>query len=126
MHNVQHPLKDVFKLDGRILLNRTAKMQKYKTLIRPVVTYGSETLTLTEADKERLRRFERKVVRKIYGGVRMGRTNGESDTTVKSTKSCKTKTLFVSSNLVESMVWTYSTHMARKVVTPRGEDRGQK
>lgn len=52
------------------LLNRTAKMQIYKTLIRPVVTYGSETWTLTVADKERLRRFERKVIRKIYGGVK--------------------------------------------------------
>ncbi|KAI5734655.1 hypothetical protein M8J77_009157 [Diaphorina citri] len=44
-------------------------MQIYKTLIRPVVTYGGETWTLTEADKERLRRFERRVIRKIYGGV---------------------------------------------------------
>uniref|UniRef100_A0A8D8WVA9 Craniofacial development protein 2 n=1 Tax=Cacopsylla melanoneura TaxID=428564 RepID=A0A8D8WVA9_9HEMI len=53
------------------LLNRTAKMQIYKTLIRPIVTYAGETWTLTEADKERLRRFERKVVRKIYGGVKV-------------------------------------------------------
>uniref|UniRef100_A0A8D9DTK6 Craniofacial development protein 2 n=1 Tax=Cacopsylla melanoneura TaxID=428564 RepID=A0A8D9DTK6_9HEMI len=54
------------------LLNRAAKIQIYKTLIRPVVTYGGETWTLTEADKERLRRFERKVIRKIYGGVKVG------------------------------------------------------
>uniref|UniRef100_A0A8D8PVV0 Craniofacial development protein 2 n=1 Tax=Cacopsylla melanoneura TaxID=428564 RepID=A0A8D8PVV0_9HEMI len=52
------------------LLNRSAKMQIYKTLIRPVVTYGSETWTLTVADRERLRRFERKIIRKIYGGVK--------------------------------------------------------
>lgn len=45
-------------------LNRTAKLQIYKTLIRPVVT-------LTEADKERLRRFERKEIRKIFAGVKV-------------------------------------------------------
>jgi hypothetical protein len=35
----------------------------YKTLIRPVVTYGAETVT----EENALRRFERKVLRKIYG-----------------------------------------------------------
>ena len=36
------------------------------TLIRPLVTYGAETWTLTAAEENALRRFERKVLRKIY------------------------------------------------------------
>jgi len=33
------------------------------------VTYGAETWTLTSAKENALRRFERKVLRKIYGAV---------------------------------------------------------
>ena len=42
---------------------RRSKLQIYKTLIRPVVTYGAETWTLTAAEENVLRRFERKVLR---------------------------------------------------------------
>ena len=47
-------------------------MQIYKTLIRPVVTYGSETWTLTKSDENFLRIFERKILRWIYGSVQEG------------------------------------------------------
>lgn len=50
-------------------INRKAKMRIYKALIRPVVTYGSETWTMTVDDEENLRRIERKIVRRIYGPV---------------------------------------------------------
>jgi hypothetical protein len=43
-------------------------MQIYKTVIRPVTTYGSETWTLTKSEKNSLRIFERKIL-KIYGPV---------------------------------------------------------
>jgi len=33
------------------------------------VTYGAETWTLTAEEENALRRFERKVLRKIYGPV---------------------------------------------------------
>lgn len=46
------------------LLHHSAKMQSSKTLIPPVVSAGDETWTLTEDDKEKLRKFERKVIRK--------------------------------------------------------------
>jgi hypothetical protein len=38
----------------------------YKTLIRPVVIYGSESWTLTKADEEKLRTFKIIILR-IYG-----------------------------------------------------------
>jgi len=50
-------------------ISRRSELQIYKTLIRPVVTYGAETRTLTAAEENALRRFERKVLRKIYGPV---------------------------------------------------------
>ena len=50
-------------------MTRRYKLQIYKTLIRPVMTYGAETGTLTAAEENALRRFERKVLRKIYGPV---------------------------------------------------------
>jgi len=48
-------------------LNRNLKLKIYKTLIRPVVTYGCEAWTLTTRDEQHLRIFERKILRKIFG-----------------------------------------------------------
>ena len=47
-------------------------MQIYKMLIRPVVTYGSGTWTLTKCDENLLRIFERKILHKIYGPIQEG------------------------------------------------------
>jgi hypothetical protein len=51
------------------LLTRETKVRLYITLVRPVLTYGCETLTLTKADELALSTFERKVLQKTYGPV---------------------------------------------------------
>jgi len=51
------------------ILNRNLKLKIYKSLIRPVVTYGCEAWTLTTRDEQHLRIFERKILSKIFGPV---------------------------------------------------------
>ena len=53
-----------------ILIARNSKLQIYRTLVRPVVTYGSESWTLTMEEERAIAVFERKILRKIYGPVK--------------------------------------------------------
>jgi hypothetical protein len=39
----------------------------YETIILPVVLYGYETLSLTLSEEDRLRVFENRVLRRIFG-----------------------------------------------------------
>jgi hypothetical protein len=43
------------------------KIKIYKTIILPVVLYGCETLSLTLREEHRLRVFEKRVLRRIFG-----------------------------------------------------------
>jgi len=52
------------------LISRNSKLQIYHTLVRPVVTYGSESWTFTMEEKRALAVFARKILRKIYGPVK--------------------------------------------------------
>jgi hypothetical protein len=52
------------------LLSRNIKVKKYKTIILPVVLYGCETWSLTLREENRLRVFENRVLRKIFGPKR--------------------------------------------------------
>jgi hypothetical protein len=47
--------------------NRSPKLKIYKSLIRPIVTYGCEAWTLTNGDEQYLRIFQRRILRKIFG-----------------------------------------------------------
>jgi predicted component of type VI protein secretion system len=47
------------------LISRRCKLQIYRTVVRPVVTYGLESWTLTMEEERVLAVFERKIRRKI-------------------------------------------------------------
>ncbi|KAJ4444433.1 hypothetical protein ANN_06225 [Periplaneta americana] len=57
----------VEKLLSSSLLSKNLKVRIYKTVILPVVLYGCETWTLTLREEQRLRMFENKILRKIFG-----------------------------------------------------------
>ena len=52
------------------LLSKKLKVNTYKTIILLVVFYGCETWSLTLREEHRLRVFENKALRKIYGAKR--------------------------------------------------------
>jgi hypothetical protein len=60
------------KLFRSKLLSCNTKLHTYKTLIQPILSYGSEAWTQTAKEMNGLRRFERKIVRKIYGPIKEG------------------------------------------------------
>ena len=52
------------------LIPRSSKLQIYRTLVRPVVTYGAESWPLTMEEERALAVFEKKILQKIYGLVK--------------------------------------------------------
>ncbi|KAJ4441857.1 hypothetical protein ANN_11716, partial [Periplaneta americana] len=60
----------VEKLLSSSLLSKNLNVRIYKTVILPVILYGCETWTLTLREEHRLRVFENKVLRKIFGAKR--------------------------------------------------------
>jgi hypothetical protein len=52
------------------LLSRNLKIRIYKTIILPVVVYGCETWSLTLREEHRLRVFDNRVLRRIFGPKR--------------------------------------------------------
>jgi hypothetical protein len=49
------------------LLSKNIKIRIYKTIILPVVLYGCKTWSLTSREEHRLREFENRVLRRIFG-----------------------------------------------------------
>jgi hypothetical protein len=52
------------------LLSRNVKVKIYKTIILPAILYGCETWSLTLREEHRLRVFENRVLRGIFGPKR--------------------------------------------------------
>jgi hypothetical protein len=59
-----HPVQ---KLLSSRLLSKNLKIRINKTIILPVVLHGCETLSLTLREEHRLRVFENRVLRRIFG-----------------------------------------------------------
>lgn len=59
-------LKQLF---GSRFLRHKYKLKLYKTLLRPIVMYGTECLALNRTDINLLGVFERKILRRIFGPV---------------------------------------------------------
>jgi hypothetical protein len=58
------------------LLSKNVKIRIYKTIILPVVLYGHETWSLPLREEHRLRVFENRVLRRIFGPKRDEVTGG--------------------------------------------------
>ena len=52
------------------LLSKNLKIKIYRNIILPVVLYGCETWSLTLREERRLRVFENRVFRKVFGPKR--------------------------------------------------------
>jgi hypothetical protein len=52
------------------LLSKNTKIKIYRTIILPVVLYGCETWSLTLREEHRLKVFENRVLRRIFGPKR--------------------------------------------------------
>ena len=62
-HSVQNPFSSS-------LLPKKLKIKIYRTIILPAVLYGCETWSLTWKEVRRLRVFENRVLRRIFGPKR--------------------------------------------------------
>jgi hypothetical protein len=60
----------VHRLLSSHLLSRNVKVNTYKTIILPVVLYVCETWSLTLREEHRLRAFENRVLRSLFGPKR--------------------------------------------------------
>jgi len=52
------------------LLSKNLTIKIYRTIILPVVLYGCETWSLTLSEERRLRVFENRVLRSVFGSKR--------------------------------------------------------
>jgi hypothetical protein len=56
------------------LLSKNTKIRVYRIVVLPVVLYGCETWSLTLTEEQRLRVFENRVLRRVFGPKRVEAT----------------------------------------------------
>ena len=76
------------KIFSSRLLSKKLKVKTYKTIILPIVLYGCETWSLTLKEEHRLRVFEIKVLRKIFGAKKDEITGEWKSYTILSYRHC--------------------------------------
>jgi len=99
------------------LLSRKLKIKIYRTIILPVVFYGCETWSLILREERRLRLYENRVLRKVFGPKR-DEVTGEW----RKLHNEELNNLYSLSNIVrvvKSRQMRWAGHVARM-----GEDRG--
>jgi hypothetical protein len=70
------------------------KIKIYITIILPVVLYGCETRSLTLREERRLRLFENRVLRRIFGPKRDEVTGSGENYVMRSLMICTPHTIF--------------------------------
>jgi hypothetical protein len=108
-YSVQHFLSSCF-------ISKNLKIKIYKTVILPVVLYGCETWSLTLREERRLRVFESRVLRRIFGPKR------EEDGSRRKLHNDEVHNLYSSLNIVrviKSRRMRWAGHVARM-----GQGRG--
>jgi hypothetical protein len=108
-YSVQNLLSSCF-------ISKNLKIKIYKTVILPVVLYGCETWSLTLREEQRLRVFENRLLRKIFGHKR------EEDGSWRKLHNDELHSLYSSPNIVrviKSRRVRWAEHVARM-----GEGRG--
>jgi hypothetical protein len=67
-NSIHRKIKSKLNLDNASrLVSENAKMKIYKTIILPVILYGCETWFLILREEYRLKEFENRALRKIFG-----------------------------------------------------------
>jgi hypothetical protein len=92
------------------LISKNLKIKIYKTVILPIVLYGCETWSLTLGEEQRLRVFENRVLRKIFGPKR------EEDGSWRKLHNDELHNLYSSPNIVrviKSRRMRWAGHVAR-------------
>jgi hypothetical protein len=92
------------------LIPKNLKTKIYKTVILPVVLYGFETWSLTLGEEHRLRVFENRVLRRIFGPKR------EEDGSLRKLHNDELHILYSLPNIVrviKSRRMRWAGHMAR-------------
>jgi hypothetical protein len=98
------------------LISKNTKIEIYETVMLPVVLYGCETWSLTLREEHRLRVFENRVLRRIFGPKR------EEDESWRKLHNDELHNLYSSPNIVRvirSRRMRWAGHVARM-----GEGRG--